>query len=502
MQWLVGSKQTIKPRPTAYLDGIRGVAALCVVIHHYTCQFTPALLRGYGSSDEDFYFLQLPIVSAIHNGAFMVNLFYVLSGCVLSTRCLKLAREGKQAKFTAALVSSVCRRWIRLFLPVIVTMAIAASISRAGLWHRDSAKPSVPISSSTYYRGPQPPSALPCVNVPRHDNINSANKTQVETIAVAETKKRERPRWVSAWKMQPRMASFSEQFWHFEETIEVVVDPFNMGGREGDITQLMDPYNPGDVLWTIPLEWTGSMLVFMLMLMTAWIIKSYVRLATYVFLVAWCIHTLRWYQARFISGMIISELMLNIEDQRQLAMTMEDVEKLELRTFEPGKCWNFKSAGCMILLVMSLFLGSLPHTDPGEALGFRALLAHSPRWYGQGVSHIFLAIGSFLFMISVTYSAALQNMFNTSVARYLGKISFALYLIHVLVLWTAGTRIFEICINMLGKEKYPYMVAITTGTCIVLPLTIWLASLYTIYVDEKCVALAKWVGDKLLFSFD
>lgn len=124
----------------AYLDGLRGVAALLVVIHNYTCQFTPAFLKGWGSdiqpdgTNETQWFFQLPFFRVVHSDSFMVVLFFAISGCVLSARGLQLARNGKRSEFMGSLISSVFRRWPLLHLPVVASMCIALFISRMEWW--------------------------------------------------------------------------------------------------------------------------------------------------------------------------------------------------------------------------------------------------------------------------------------------------------------------------------------------------------------------------------
>lgn len=114
-----------KLHPTAYLDGLRGVAALFVVFHHYACQFVPALLEGWGTEHDNYWLLQFPIIRVTHNGTLMVEIFFVLSGFVLSVRGLKLARQGRQVEFVKSLSSSAFRRWMRLVLPVIGAMIVS-----------------------------------------------------------------------------------------------------------------------------------------------------------------------------------------------------------------------------------------------------------------------------------------------------------------------------------------------------------------------------------------
>jgi hypothetical protein len=131
-----------KPRklfPTSYLDGLRGVAALFVVIHHYAHLYTESSMTGYhyekaAKGSHDWFFL-MPLVRVIHSGHFMVAIFFVISGYVLSYRSLKLARQGKYVELLDSLSSSVFRRWLRLHLPVVASTFLGFILARWGMWH-------------------------------------------------------------------------------------------------------------------------------------------------------------------------------------------------------------------------------------------------------------------------------------------------------------------------------------------------------------------------------
>jgi len=121
---------------TSYLDGLRGVAALFVVIHHYALQYTASSRQGWhmGAQGTHNWFFQLPLVRVVHSGRFMVTIFFVISGYALSYRSLKLAREGEHEQLLDSLGSSVFRRWIRLHFPVIASTFIAFILARHDLW--------------------------------------------------------------------------------------------------------------------------------------------------------------------------------------------------------------------------------------------------------------------------------------------------------------------------------------------------------------------------------
>jgi hypothetical protein len=73
------NREPQKLRPTAWLDGLRGVAALIVTIYHFA-HFWPWMVRGWGASETDYHWLQFYFVRLIISGGFMVRIFFVISG--------------------------------------------------------------------------------------------------------------------------------------------------------------------------------------------------------------------------------------------------------------------------------------------------------------------------------------------------------------------------------------------------------------------------------------
>jgi len=77
----------------AYLEGLRGIAALIVVFHHLVLMFYPAL--NYGEETESLSkFVAITPLNIFYNGAFAVSLFFVLSGYVLSYKYI-LTKDAK-----------------------------------------------------------------------------------------------------------------------------------------------------------------------------------------------------------------------------------------------------------------------------------------------------------------------------------------------------------------------------------------------------------------------
>ncbi|KAI1149533.1 hypothetical protein F4825DRAFT_468981 [Nemania diffusa] len=128
-------------RATAYLDGLRGLAALVVCLCHYTEQNHPSLTPWYGVSAasaspavpaEEPSWVQLPFARVAFSGRPMVHVFFVVSGFALSVRALAAARARDFARCHAVLASAALRRPVRLCGPPVVSMALILVCVRAG----------------------------------------------------------------------------------------------------------------------------------------------------------------------------------------------------------------------------------------------------------------------------------------------------------------------------------------------------------------------------------
>jgi peptidoglycan/LPS O-acetylase OafA/YrhL len=104
-------------RNYAYLDGVRGWAALLVAYSHFVAAMHPALL---GAGEERAHFpgaawLGRSGFIVLYNPQLAVDIFFVLSGFVLAT-----AVNNRPAPLTELIV----RRWLRLGLPILATTAL------------------------------------------------------------------------------------------------------------------------------------------------------------------------------------------------------------------------------------------------------------------------------------------------------------------------------------------------------------------------------------------
>jgi peptidoglycan/LPS O-acetylase OafA/YrhL len=99
-------------RITAF-DGLRGVAALIVVVFHYLCMLHPTLVPPMG---ERVHWLVDTPVHILWNGSFWVAVFFVLSGYVMAAA----AHRRRDA-----LMANSVTRYLRLALPATASCLLA-----------------------------------------------------------------------------------------------------------------------------------------------------------------------------------------------------------------------------------------------------------------------------------------------------------------------------------------------------------------------------------------
>src|SRR6185369_12561088 len=100
-------------RRLLHLDGLRGWAALFVILHHLELGFFPAL-----KGTNDGVSPVLGPFSFIVDGPLAVAIFFLLSGIVLAEAVQ--AAVHRQGSANVGLTSLVIKRWLRLGLPIIV----------------------------------------------------------------------------------------------------------------------------------------------------------------------------------------------------------------------------------------------------------------------------------------------------------------------------------------------------------------------------------------------
>ncbi|KAI4251796.1 MAG: hypothetical protein L6R42_008227 [Xanthoria sp. 1 TBL-2021] len=130
--WNWTSSPPPKLHPTSWLDGLCGVGALFVFIHHLSQIYLRGLRPGYGRSPEAYHILQLPVLRIVFSGGAIVAIFFVIPGYVLSTKALLFARQGRHLELFENLASSAIHRGRRLIIPCIVSTFLTAMLAMTG----------------------------------------------------------------------------------------------------------------------------------------------------------------------------------------------------------------------------------------------------------------------------------------------------------------------------------------------------------------------------------
>ena len=124
-----------------YLDGLKGIACFLIFVHHFLLLTFPAVHSGEKAPSYlnglDTALSESPL-SVIFNGNFLLCLFCVISGVVISLQVMNLSDKDK-------LASIVAKRYFRLMLPVIPIALVVFIFSHIGAF---------PIWESGYYNGP------------------------------------------------------------------------------------------------------------------------------------------------------------------------------------------------------------------------------------------------------------------------------------------------------------------------------------------------------------
>lgn len=467
--------------PTAYLDGLRGVSAFIVFTFHYSYRWSMQQYFGYGSIEngqDNTWFIQLPFVRLIIAGSSAVTLFFVISGYVLSIKPLTLIYKGQYLQFYQNISGAVFRRWLRLYLPIIIVTFMISYLRRV---------PMLPWKSSR-----------------------------------------------TGSQLPPLANNAYDQFWNFYALTKDFVNPWRMDcGQSRLYPCLPPPHNTP--LWTIPLEFQYSLMIFLFLLAFART-KRWISTVFTVSLAVWQLNEGKADIFLFLGGMLLAEMSINFP--ASTAPKVLDI--VTLKSLTPRQVHRLHHGISTVALIIILFLLSFPFSGTATSTGYAYLTSLVPHWYKQpmllqNAQLYWLAIASVAFVFLLMYSAPLrmptpgqtvpdppmlQRLFTNRVSQYLGFISYSMYLCHDMVLNTVATHYSTqgdiLMMDWMARmphftsetEKAQYMVRwrsqyyiwVAMGYFWSTVAVIWIGDVVTRAVDIPCVnvtrQLSKWVQKK------
>jgi peptidoglycan/LPS O-acetylase OafA/YrhL len=377
-----------------YLDGLRGVAAINVMLMHFFIVLLPAMIYSdrmpshLGNLEKIFTSTPLGLIGA---GNFSVCIFFVLSGYVLTQKYFK-------TKDRSIIISGAVRRYIRLFVPVFAATMLSFLLASTEMYH--------------YF---------------------------IEAVMISGNNN-----YANYWTFTPDLAEAIKQ------------------AAWGTFFAGDDTYNP--VLWTMSVEFYGSMLVFAMALFFGSL------RARWTFYLAAVVLFLNTYYLAFIIGMGLADVF-------------------------NGKTSIFKTSNKVILsivLASGLFLGSYPV----GTVTADSLYAFLDNGFFQTPKYAYHILGAGMLMYVLLNSQRMQKIFSSQVLTFLGKISYSLYLVHFLVISTLTCALFLVLHPVL-----PYGAAVLISCVLSVLVIIPLSYLFYRYVDMRGIKLSKVFYNQLASIF-
>ena len=428
---------------TAYLSGLRGFASVVVFIFHFAHGSYPGMDYAYGDTNNDNEnnesILQLPFIRIFYAAEAMVALFFVISGYVLSQRCVAHVRRGQVGEAFATVSSLTFRRGIRLYLPALVSSFISYITQRGG-W-------------------------MPIKGLPKGYVSNFKGDSRLYIGYVG--------RLLGVWK------------WDVE---------LDVGWW----------YNPQ--LWTVPVEFRSSMVLFLLISATGRC-RTWVRLVVDTGVVVQCMLVFRWDVALFVSGKIIAELQAvydqerhNEQIRRYQLLPGRNTNRNNRRILRNHHLWSIAwTISLTLIFLIGLYLAGYPASPPQNApfySSFSALVRHN-----KNGRRIYYALAAMQILGALVFLPVLQKPFNSLLARYFGQISYALYLVHGTLIRVLGGRILKWTGEIVGKriedEWWAFNVGFGLASILFLPVVVWMADLFERMVDRRSMMFAKWVEERV-----
>jgi peptidoglycan/LPS O-acetylase OafA/YrhL len=130
----------------SFLDGLRGTAAVVVVISHFVQVFYPSLftLRPEMMHNQFEAWLSKTPFNLFYNGNFSVCIFFVLSGFVLSYKYWETRRVD-------VVIESTVKRYFRLVLPVFFSILLVYIILLLNGFSLETVSPITYTDMTTHY---------------------------------------------------------------------------------------------------------------------------------------------------------------------------------------------------------------------------------------------------------------------------------------------------------------------------------------------------------------
>ncbi|QSZ31063.1 hypothetical protein DSL72_000624 [Monilinia vaccinii-corymbosi] len=274
-------------------------------------------------------------------------------------------------------------------------------------------------------------------------------------------------------------------------------------------------YNPA--LWTIPVEFAQSMLLFIVVLGLSHA-RINMRLLILSCIMSFCFWSAQLHTVEFLGGMFIAEVTLlqsyhsppsNSLETSSILPTAELGDKKSgppnATTFDSSNPTMPSNEGIplkvfwILNLICGLYIASWTNEHVDEIPLLSILNAHTPRPYsGQ---RVWFCLAAFQIVLACTQLTTLQSLFNHPLPQYLGNISYALYLTHNLCLTILEPQFVPLFADTFGKDTFFGRHAFwAAGLLIYGPIILWTADVFWRGIDVPSTKFARWLESKCLMD--
>ncbi|KJK91909.1 hypothetical protein H633G_04234 [Metarhizium anisopliae BRIP 53284] len=237
-------------------------------------------------------------------------------------------------------------------------------------------------------------------------------------------------------------------------------------------------------LWTIPIEFSCSMLLF-LVIMGVSRLRTWMRLFVVGVLIIHSNASGHWAVLLFMAGLFIAETEVIIEQRKRsqkgnksIGERMQWISRLQL-------------AFWIAIFLVGLYLAGYPIHRVEISFDFRWVYPHTPKVYVDTEGFylplkFWTSVSSVLVIVALFRVPTLQKAFTTPVAQYLGDVSYSVYLVHNAVQISIGADIKAKVHSWFGADNSQWKRAaiLVLDIAFIMGIVIWVVDIFWRFVEK------------------
>jgi peptidoglycan/LPS O-acetylase OafA/YrhL len=252
-------------------------------------------------------------------------------------------------------------------------------------------------------------------------------------------------------------------------------------------------------LWTIPVEFACSMLLFVVMLGVSRL-GTWIRLTIVLALMLHSHASGHWGPFEFLAGLFLAEVEELLKERREKLATVDDLIENIGEGEQRADIWmaRFYAPFWVFIFLLGLFLAGYPEQDADITWGFKQIYPYTPQVYlsagGTLPSYFWFSIATLLILVAMFRVPFLRRPFTTSLAQYLGDISYSVYIVHYYIVMGIGHRIVDKAHYWTNgtDTQFKRVSAVLLEIMYLMVIVVWQADMFWRCIDKPVVRFARW----------